>query len=174
MNIQHAGAHLDHMVRQTRMHHAQLSIMADTKANGLMTIAAVMLTFSAPFLSHDEFKLPVMMLMLFCLATIILAIFTVLPAAPVLGIGKKGCDPSAPGFNLLFFGCFAAMSLSQFEEAMEDVMNDVSKTYAVQVREIYTLGVYLSKKKYRFLRMAYLTFALGLFFSVALLSVSLL
>jgi hypothetical protein len=50
------------------------------------------------------------------------------------------------------------------------MMNDPSKTYEAQVREIYTLGVFLAAKKYRFLRFAYLTFVMGLFVSVLLLS----
>jgi ABC-type spermidine/putrescine transport system permease subunit II len=49
-------------------------------------------------------------------------------------------------------------------------MNDSSKTYQAQVREIYTLGMYLAAKKYRLLRCAYLTFIIGLFASsIALL-----
>jgi hypothetical protein len=156
------------------MHHAQLSIMADIKANGLMTIAAVMLTFSAPFLAREQFKLAVIALMLSCLVTIILAIFTVIPAAPFATQNRGDFDLASPGFNLLFFGCFAAMSYPQFEEAMEASMNDVSRTYEIQVREIYTLGIYLSRKKYRFLRFAYFAFAGGLFLSMTLLCISLL
>ena len=74
MKIQHAGSHLDHMLRQTRMHHVQLSLMADLKANALMTMAAVMLTFSAPFLIRPQFQAAVVVLMCFCLLTILLAI----------------------------------------------------------------------------------------------------
>jgi len=169
MKIRQAGSHLDHMLRQTRMHHIQLSTMADLKANGLMTIAAVMLTFSAPLVTREHFRSAVIVLMISCLATIVLAIFTVMPRPPLRLRKGEAVDVSQPGFNLLFFGCFARMSYGQFSEAMEEVMNDTSKTYEAQVREIYTLGKFLAEKKFRFLRCAYLTFATGLFISLAVL-----
>jgi hypothetical protein len=53
----------------------------------------------------------------------------------------------------------------EFELAMEEVMNDPSLTYQVQVRELYTLGTFLAKRKYRFLRLAYITFITGAFAS---------
>lgn len=165
MKIQQPGSHLDHMLRQTRMHHMQLSVMADIKANALMTIAAVMLTFSAPFIAREHFKHAVIVLMIFSLATIVLAMFAVMPSTPIR-IGKfQPADARLPHFNLLFFGSFARMEYAQFEAAMEEVMNDPSKTYEVQVREIFTLGLFLAAKKYRLLRLAYLAFASGLFLS---------
>ena len=55
---------------------------------------------------------------------------------------------------------------------MAEVMNDPSRTYQVQLKELYTLGEFLAKKKYRFLRLAYITFITGVFASalVGLLS----
>ena len=55
------------------------------------------------------------------------------------------------------------MSQQQFESAMEEVMSDHNLTYAAQVREIYLLGTFLAKKKYRYLRLGYLSFIIGLF-----------
>jgi Family of unknown function (DUF5706) len=169
MKIQQAGSHLDHMLRQTRIHHVQLSMMADLKANGLMTIAAIMLTFSAPFIVREQFRSAVIALMISSLLTIVLATFAVMPGTP-LRIKKTLLDVRHSKFNLLFFGSFVAMEYEQFAAAMEEMMNDPSKTYEAQVREIYTLGLFLAAKKYRFLRFAYLTFVTGLFVSVLLLS----
>jgi hypothetical protein len=53
----------------------------------------------------------------------------------------------------------------QFENAMQEIMSDPSRTYGAQVREIYLLGTFLAKKKYRFLRLGYITFITGLFAS---------
>lgn len=153
------------MLRQTRMHHIQLSVMADIKANALMTIAAVMLTFSAPFIAREQFKHAVIILMIFSLATIVLAMFSVMPSTPIRIKKFEPADVHHPTFNLLFFGSFAHMGYEQFLAAMDDVMNDPSKTYEVQVREVYTLGIFLATKKYRLLRLAYFAFASGLFLS---------
>ena len=169
MKIQQAGSHLDHMLRQTRMHHVQLSVMADLKANALMTIAAVMLTFSAPFIVREHFRAAVIVLMCFCLLTILLATFAVMPGTPLRSRKESPADFEKRGFNLLFFGSFICLDYEQFEAAMEEMMNDPSKTYQAQVREIYTLGTYLAEKKYRLLRCAYLAFVTGLLASGAAL-----
>jgi hypothetical protein len=71
----------------------------------------------------------------------------------------------SPGFNLLFFADFVRLTYEDFETSMEEVMNDPSLTYEVQVKELYTLGIFLAKKKYRFLRLAYITFIIGAFAS---------
>lgn len=158
------------MLRQTRIHHVQLSVMADMKANGLMTIAGLMLTFSAPFIVREQFRSAVIALMISSLLTIALAAFAVMPSTPLRIRKTARPDVSHPKFNLLFFGNFISMDYEQFAAAMEDMMNDPSKTYEVQVREIYTLGIFLAAKKYRFLRFAYLAFVIGLFISGLLLS----
>ncbi len=69
-------------------------------------------------------------------------------------------------FNLLFFGDFA-QPYEQFEGAMEKLLHDPSQLYEAQVREIQKLGTFLAKKKYRFLRLACLTFLAGLLASAA-------
>jgi hypothetical protein len=172
MNIKQAGSHLDHMLRQTRMHHIQLSTMADAKANALTTISAVITTFSASFVGRPQFQSAVIVLMGFSLCTILLATIAVMPTTPLRISKRPGVSLNAPGTNLLFFGTFANMQYEQFEKAMEDIMNEPSRTYEAQVREIYLLGCFLAEKKYRYLRLAYLSFLTGVFAAGAVLVIT--
>lgn len=162
MNITQPGAHLDQMMRQTRWHHTQLSMMADTKANMMLTVSSVIITLSVRYLAEPLFKWAALSLIVFCLVTILMAAYA---AMPKLAFSLKPLPPAkvnSPGFNLLFFGDFAHLRYEEFEEAMEGVMNDPSRTYEIQVREVYILGVFLARKKYRFVRLAYITFIAGL------------
>jgi hypothetical protein len=163
MKINQAGAHLDHMLRQTRMHHMQLSAMADAKANALMTMSSVITTFSASFVMKPTFQPAVIVLISFCLLTILLATFSVMPTTPLRIKRGEAAPKLGPASNLLFFGTFVGMQYEQFMDEMEEVMNDPSRTYEAQVREIYLLGCFLAEKKYRYLRFAYLAFLTGLF-----------
>ena len=165
MEIKQRGSHLDHLVRQTRMHHSQLSSMADMKANMLLTITCVVITLSVPYIAEPQLKWATIVLIVFCLLTIGLATYTVMPKVPFSYKKRQVTDIRAPGFNILFFADFVHLSYKEFEMAMEEVMNDPSLTYQVQVRELYTLGTFLAKKKYRFLRLAYITFIAGAFTS---------
>ena len=165
MKIDQPGSHLDHMLRQTRQHHVQLSSMADLKANMLLTMSSVVITLAVPHILKPAFRWPLALLITFCLATIFLAAYAVMPKLPWSRRNQLRPDLKSPAFNLLFFADFTRLDYAEFEAAMEEVMNDPSRAYAAQVREVYTLGVFLATKKYRFLRLAYLAFLTGLFAS---------
>lgn len=162
MKIHQPGGHLDQMMRQTRHHHVLLSTMADTKANMLITTSSILITLSAPHIVEPTFQLPVIILGISCLLTIILAIYTLMPKVRPLAKGEPRPDLHSPGFNLLFFGDFTKLDYAEFEGAMEEMMNDPSRAYQAQVREVYALGLFLATRKYRSLRLAYLVFMVGL------------
>ncbi|MFQ5408745.1 MAG: Pycsar system effector family protein [Anaerolineales bacterium] len=180
MEITQPGGHIDHLLRQTRVHHVQLSAMADTKANMLLTISSVVITLSLRYVTDPLLRWPSIALMAFCLATIVLAAYAVMPkmsarvpkSGGLRGGPQAAPDIHSPNFNLLFFGNFGMLDYDEFARAMEDVINDPAKVYEAQVREVYTLGVYLARNKYRFIRWAYLTFILGLFVSGIVLALT--
>lgn len=158
MNIPDASGHLDQMLRQTRQHHVQLSAMADVKANILLTLSSLIITFGIGYLSDPVLRWPVLVLILFCLATIVSAAYAVMPK---LNFTRQN-EPQS-GQNILFFGNFMHLSYPDYLEAMEKVMHTPGAAYEAQVREVYELGLFLGHKKYRFIRLAYLCFISGLF-----------
>ena len=165
MKIHNPGNEINYLLQQTRVHHMQLSSMADLKANMLLTMASIVVTLAAPQAMKAGSQLPLLVLIGFSLLTILLAAYAVMPKLPFISHHATVPEMRSPHFNLLFFGDFTGLSYEQFETEMERVMNDPSQVYQVQLREIYTLGVFLAQKKYRFLRLAYTTFIIGLFAS---------
>jgi hypothetical protein len=168
MEIKQRGSHLDHLVRQTRVHHTQLSSMADMKANMLLTITSVVITLSVRYIAEPQLKWAIVVLIAFCLITIGLATYAVMPKIPFFFRREARETIKSPGFNLLFFADFVRLTYEEFETSMEKIMNDPNLTYEVQVKELYTLGMYLAKKKYRFLKLAYITFIIGAFASATI------
>jgi hypothetical protein len=134
----------------------------------LLTVASLIITLAAPHFANPALRWAALTMILFCLATIALAIYTVMPKVRSHSSSEGEATAAKPAFNLLFFGDFAQMPYDEFESRMEVVLNDPSRLYEAQVREIYTLGAFLAAKKYRPLRMAYLTFLIGLFASVGI------
>ncbi|MFT5283994.1 MAG: hypothetical protein ACI8TQ_000145 [Planctomycetota bacterium] len=169
MDISKPGSHADHLLRQTRMHHIQLSSMADFKANILLTTSLIVITMSVKYLDDAILKWPTVNMLCFCLLTMLLATYVVMPHLPFIVRRRKDINIKSPSFNLLFFGDFVSLNYDAFSAGMEDALDDPSNAYEVQVREIYLLGEFLARKKYRYLRLAYLTLLLGLFSSSALL-----
>ncbi len=168
MQIKAPGNEINYLLQQTRVHHMQLSSMADLKANMLLTMSSIVITLAVPrVLVEGKLQWPLVMLIVFSLITIMLAAYAVMPKLPFWS-GKKTGAPDAknPRFNLLFFGDFSGMSYPDFVTEMESAMNEPSRVYELQVREIYILGNFLAHTKYRYLRLAYITFICGLLASV--------
>jgi hypothetical protein len=175
MKIEKPGGHIDHLLRQTRAHHVQLSQMADIKANMLLTVSMLVITFTAPRVTDPDLRWAAIIVCASCLATVVLAAYAVMPKIMLPGSSRKPPpkpDIRAAGFNLLFFGDFTRISYEEFEAAMEQAMNDPTETYRMKLREIYTMGQFLASKKYRFIRLAYTTFILGLLASGLALAIT--
>jgi hypothetical protein len=150
--------HLDHLLRQTRMHHVQLSSMADVKANIMLTLAAVVTTFSIGYLDDPTLRWPVVVLILFCVVTVFFAAYAVMPKLDF----DFQPESKNPDCNILFFGNFMNLDYETFRGIMEEIMRSPENTYEAQIREVYELGVYLGHQKYRYVRLAYLSFIAGL------------
>lgn len=148
---------IDILLRTAQQHHVQLSMMADTKASILITVSSIVLTISLSR-SADPLLRPALLTLAFsCLVSLVLAIIAVLP-----GFAKhKGKR------NLLFFGHFAHMDEDEYMRAMEQVLSTDEKVYEAEVRDLYSLGVYLFRKKYRFLRYAYVALLIGFILATA-------
>ena len=63
------------------------------------------------------------------------------------------------------------MSYEEDLSRMDTWMNDPSRAYEAQIREVYQLGRYLNRAKYRYIRMAYLCFIAGVLASTSLWAV---
>ncbi len=157
MNIPNPGSHLDHMMRQTRQHHVQLSSMADVKANMMITLAALVTTFLLNNVQDPLLRWPALTMIFFCLLTILSAAYAAMPKVDF----TKRPNLDDPDCNILFFGNFMNLDYDEFRDVMEKTMSDPNKAYEAQVREVYELGVFLGHKKYRYVRLAYLFFIAG-------------
>ncbi len=156
------SGHLDQMFRQTRAYHAQLSQMADVKASMMFTLASVIVTISIRYLEDPFLRWPVLVLIAGSLVTIISAAYAVMPK---LNLNAKP-DLRDPHTNLLFFGTFTNLEYSEWVAELEPILHDPSRAYEAMMRDIYEMGIYLGLKKYRFIRIAYISFLTGLVFSM--------
>jgi len=141
-----------------------LTTQADKKAHILIQVNSLMISVLLIYIlrisnDHRIALLPVMALMITCLAVIILALMAtrprMLPHPPV----------KTDGVNLLFFGSYENLELEEYNSDMETLMTDSGLMYMSLTRDIYFQAVILGKK-YRLLRMSYHVFGTGLAISV--------
>lgn len=148
----------DTMLRTAQQHHAALSGMADTKANIIITVSSIVLTLSLGRIGDPALRPAVITLAVFTLISLLFAILAVLPKhrAPRIDDG-----PLPPEFNLLFFGHFSELSRERFLREIASAMKPDGSVYRTVANDLYSIGWYLAKRKYRYLRYSYLFFLAG-------------
>ncbi len=132
--------------------------MADTKASILITISSIVLTIALSRSDDARLRPALLTIALSSLISLLLAIIAVLPTFAA----RRRTKP-----NLFFFGHFALMSEEEFMSEMEQTLAADETLYAAAARDIYSLGVYLYRKKYRFLRLAYIALLSGFVIATA-------
>jgi hypothetical protein len=153
---------LDNVLRTVQQHHVQLSIMADQKASLLITISSIVLTIALSRSGEPYLRPALLTLGGASLLSLLLAIVAVLPTfAP--RSARRGHVPR----NLLFFGHFGAMTEAEFFDEIVPLLKSDRALYEAVLRDIHNLGSYLYRKKYRFLRFAYVALLAGFVFATA-------
>lgn len=147
----------DHLLRLVQQHHVQLSTMADTKANIIITVASIVLTLVLGRIGDPELRAGLIVLGVFTLIALLLAILAVLPK--FRGVTKHA-GPLPEGFNVLFFGHFTGLDQPRYLAEMAAAMMP-GRAYETVVRDVYSLGQYLAQHKYPYLRWSYLFFLSG-------------
>lgn len=146
----------DYMLRTTQQHHVQLSAMADLKASILITATSIVITAALALGSFDPLRYSLGTLLVGATAALVFALLAVIPRTSTM-VPK----PHESTFNLLFFGHFSQMSQDDFVGEIEKVTTDYGEIVRRTAVDIYGNGVYLAEHKYRYLRLAYLSFLAG-------------
>jgi hypothetical protein len=148
----------DNMLRTAQQHHVQLSVMADIKANIIITVSSIVLTMTLGRLDDPTLRVSAVTLLIFTTLALLLAILAVLPKYRPLRL-KSATLPA--NFNLLFFGHFAELSKERFLKEVSAAMKPDGTVYQTMATDLYSLGYYLAHFKYRYLRLSYLFFLTG-------------
>ena len=157
------------MFRVTMRNHLKLSDIADTKANILLSVNAIiislLLTNLIPKLdnpSNDYLIYPTGIFVLFSIASMVMSVLATRPNVTSGEFDKE--DVKARKVNLLFFGNFHKMKLPDYEWAIQELIKDQTYVYKTLTKDLYFLGVVLDKK-YKLLRWTYTIFMIGIILS---------
>jgi len=162
--------------RVTLKNHIKLSDIADTKANILLSVNAIILSIALsnliPKLDNASNTYLIAPTLIFLVFTLISMVLSVLATRPNVTIGKfTKEDVINKKVNLLFFGNFHQMSLSEFDWAMNEMLNDKEYIYSSLTKDLYFLGLVLNRK-YKILRFTYTIFIIGILISVSAFAIS--
>ena len=156
------------MFRITSTNHQRLSDMADNKAHIMISTTSIILSVILSLLlrkleDNPHLIIPTLLLLVICVITMVFSILATRPSIPE-GIFTQD-DIRAKRVNLLFFGNFYRMSLPEYEQGMNQLMDDRDFLYGSLIKDVYSQGVVLGRK-YRLLRIAYNVFMFGIIAAV--------
>ena len=170
------GRGVETMYRTTYRTHINLSSIADNKANIMLSINAIIISIVVSiliprFAVQKELIAPTVLLLVVCLSALV---FAILSTRPKITEGKfTPGDIRDRKVNLLFFGNYHKMDIEVFHNGMMEMIKDSEFLYSSLTRDLYYLGVVLSKK-YTYLRICYGIFMYGLISAVLFFGVSVL
>jgi F0F1-type ATP synthase assembly protein I len=143
----------DNVLRTAQQHHVQMSMMADTKANIIITVSSIVLTMALGRTRDELHGASAIVLAVFTLLALILAILAVLPKFRAV---RAQSDALPEEFNILFFGHFAQIPRERFLAEVSARMKADGSAYRLMANDLYSLGWYLAHHKYPYLRWAYI------------------
>jgi predicted metal-dependent HD superfamily phosphohydrolase len=161
---------IETMFRVALRNHITLSDIADTKANILLSVNAIIISLALSSLlpkldnpSNQYLIYPTIIFILFTVASIVLSVLATRPNITKGKFTKQ--DVADKKVNLLFFGNFHQMKLDDFEWGMNEMMKDRDYLYGSLTKDLYFLGLVLNRK-YNILRTTYTVFMIGIIVSV--------
>ena len=161
---------IETMFRVTLNNHTKLSQIADSKANILLSVNAIIISIALSTLipkldspRNAHLVIPSFVMIMFSVACIILAIMSTRPKVSSGTFTRKEIEEKK--VNLLFFGNFYKMPLEEYLWAMKEMMKDRQYLYDTMIKDLYYLGVVLNRK-YTLLRLTYTVFTIGIIASV--------
>ncbi len=154
--------------RTALRNHIKLSDIADTKANILLSVNAIIISVVLANLiskldNNPYLTWPTVIFTLFCVISMILSIIATRPNVTSGQFTKQ--DVIDQKVNLSFFGNFHKMELDEFEWAIKEMVRDKDYIYKALTKDLYFLGVVL-ERKYRLLRITYTVFMIGIIVSL--------
>ena len=148
--------------------HIKLSDIADTKANILLSVNAIIVSLVLANLISKLDTNPYLLYptAIFTLSSVISMILSVIATRPNVTSGEfTKEDVRNKKVNLTFFGNFHKMAFEDFRWAINEMITDKNYIYDSLTKDLYFLGKVL-ERKYRILRITYTVFMVGIVISV--------
>tara|TARA_Y100000034_G_scaffold135482_1_gene207576 strand:+ start:1963 stop:2673 length:711 start_codon:yes stop_codon:yes gene_type:complete len=153
---------VDNILRINHGNQMRLGLMADAKANIMITVSSIVFSVTIANLDNDMMKWPLLTFACGCFFSLLFAIFAIIPKTDYPKTADGDIDRKSPFFNPLFFGHFAHLPIEEYkEDYAEKLMND-DTVYDALAGDIYGQGKVLALSKYKFLKWSYNSFLGGM------------
>ena len=159
---------VDNILRINHGNQMRLGLMADAKANIMITVSSIVFSVTIANLDNALMRWPLLTFACGCFFTLLFAIFAIIPKTGYPKIkGSDEIDRNSPWFNPLFFGHFSHIPIEEYKEDYAQTLMTDDKIYDALAGDIYGQGKVLALSKYKYLKWSYNSFLIGM--SVAII-----
>ena len=149
--------------------HQDLVGIADAKANMMITVNTLIIGVTVPVLAAATVNVQggvrtlltfsIVVLLIGCVTALVYGVLAAVPRVSNVPIDLEKIGRNEA--NILFFGHFVKLSLSDYQQGMRNLMESQDLLYFNMVRDLYGLGKVLDKK-FRLLRISFTVFMFAL------------
>lgn len=164
------------LYRVALRNHIKLSDIADTKANILLSVNAIIISLVLANLisklNQPDNRFMILPTIIFVACSVLSMIMSIKATQPNItknDFSQKDLDNKK--VNLAFFGNFHQMELDKYQEAFKHLIEKKEDVYNVLTKDLYFLGAVLNTK-YRLLRFTYWVFMSGIVISIIAFTLS--
>ena len=154
---------VDNILRVNHGNQMRLGLMADAKANIMITVASIVFSITVANLDNEVMKYPLLTFAMGSFFALLFAIFAIIPSTDYPKIkGSSEIDRNSPIFNPLFFGHFAHLEIHEYKEDYARILMTDDNVYDSMAGDIYGQGKVLALNKYKYLKWSYNSFLIGM------------
>jgi predicted metal-dependent HD superfamily phosphohydrolase len=171
---------IETMFRSLYSSHINLSSIADSKANMMISINSLMISITLTLVgakvsllgtSFKQNQIVIYPIISLLLTSLVSIIFGILSAKPKITEKITSIEELVrKKVSILFFGNFSHLKVEDFEHEIKEIMRNEDSLYGNMTRDIHSLGQVLYKK-YRLLTYSYLSFMIGIIFTVSITAI---
>ena len=153
---------VDNILRLNHGNQMRLGLMADAKANIMITVASIVFSITIANLDNEVMKWPLLTFATGSFFSLLFAIFAIIPKTDYPKDRHGDIDRASPHFNPLFFGHFAHIDIDEYKEDYAEKLMSDDLVYDAIATDIYGQGKILALSKYKFLKWSYMSFLWGM------------
>jgi len=154
---------VDNILRVNHGNQMRLGLMADAKANIMITVTSIVFSVTVANLDNEVIRWPLLTFAFGCFLALLFAIFAIIPNTDYPKVkGSNEIDRESPIFNPLFFGHFAHLDIDEYKEDYAKILMTDDSVYDSMSGDIFGQGKILALKKYKYLKWSYNSFLVGM------------
>ena len=154
---------VDNILRVNHGNQMRLGLMADAKANIMITVTSIVFSVTVANLDNEAIRWPLLGFAFGCFLALLFAIFAIIPNTDYPKVkGSQEIDRESPIFNPLFFGHFAHLDIHEYKEDYAKILMTDDSVYDSMAGDIFGQGKILALKKYKYLKWSYNSFLMGM------------